>query len=130
MTYQEMADQLGVPFCPGGCGITTRSHDQGFLFFGVLHFTDRRFTRRGAKNFLMQVAYRARHIDEFWLNDPRFDWMYLHNDSVMAQKFAGKLGFRIPASLFDEERERCILLARKRGIKLSRYPEVYAWAKR
>jgi hypothetical protein len=134
-----MAADLRVSWCGGECGITLRSHEQGFVFMDVLHFRDRRFTRRGAKNFLMLAASLERHrvIPEaeyhtprgLYLNDPdRFDYLYFHDDAVRAQAMAGQLGFRIPAHLFDAERERCLLLARKRGVTLP--PTIRAWAKR
>ncbi len=128
MTYAEMAERVNVPYCPGDCGITDRSHDEGFIFLNVVHFRERRFTRRGAKNFLTLVARRRRLLDPEFLNIVRFDWMYLYNDAVMAQKMARDLGFRIPAHLFDQEREQCRLLARRRKIHLSTYPAIWSWA--
>ncbi len=134
MTFSEMAARLDVPFCGGGCGIASwvRDHDAGFVDpFNVVHWRERRFTRRGAKNFLVLVARWERMNDPEMLNDlDIYDWWYPHHDSVRAQAMAGQLGFRIPAHLFDIERERCRLLARKRGIRLSHYPAIQAWAKR
>jgi len=129
MTYRQMAKALYVPFCAGECGIVTRSHEQGFVFLDVVHWAERRFTRRGAKNFLMLVARRRRLLDPEFLNIPEYDWIYEHLDSTMAQRMAHGLGFRIPAHLFDMERNRCARLAQKRGVKLSKYPAIYAWSR-
>jgi len=128
MTYRQMAETLGVTFCGGECGITVMSHDKGFTFLEVIHWRERRFTRRGAKTFLMLIARQKRLLDPEFLHIGEFDWMYEYNDSVMAQRMAGQLGFRIPAHLFDIERNRCARLAHKRGVKLSKYPAIYAWA--
>jgi len=128
MTYRQMAAEFKVPFCDGGCGLPDRTHETGLIFLDVLHWRERRFTRRGAKTFLMLIARQKRLLDPEFLNIPEFDWMYEYNDSVMAQRMAGQLGFRIPAHLFDIERNRCARLAHKRGVKLSKYPAIYKWA--
>jgi hypothetical protein len=128
MTYREMATQLKTPFCDGGCGMNDELHEQGLVFLNVLHWSERRFTRRGAKNFLVLIAKHKRLSDPEFLNIEKFDWLYIHNDAVMAQAWAKMFGFRIPGSLFDRDRDRLIRLARKRGVNLSTYPAVYAWA--
>ena len=129
-TYRQMARDLGVPMCGGGCGIASwvRDHDAGFVDpFNTVHFRERRFTRRGARNFLLLVARWERMNDPEMLNDlDLFDWEYQHRDAVRAQSLARQLGFRIPAHLFDYEREMCLLLARKRGVTLP--PTIRAWA--
>jgi hypothetical protein len=127
-TYRQMAASMMVPMCAGSCGITTRSHEQGFVFLDILHWRERKFTRRGGKNFLMLIAKWQRLLNPEYLNDPEHDWYYEWSDSVAAQSMAGDLGFRIPAHLFDHERARCLLLARKRGVKLP--PTIRAWAMR
>jgi len=127
LIYSDMAAKLKVPFCPGGCGIPDQVHDQGLYFLGVLHWRDRRFTRRGAKHFLMLIAKARRLSDPEFLNIEGFDWMYIHNDAVMAQAMAGTFGFRIPARLFDIDRMRCARLAMKRWVKLTNYPAIYQW---
>jgi hypothetical protein len=129
MTYREMAAALKVPFCDGGCGLVDSAHQRGVFFIGVLHWRERRFTRRGAKNFLSLIAYDRRLHDPEFLNIPEFDWLYLYNDAVVTQGLAMSFGFRIPARLFAEEREKCRRLAFKRGVKLSTYPSVYEWAR-
>jgi hypothetical protein len=127
VTYAAMAAKLKVPFCGGGCGMPDQVHEQGLVFLNVLHWRERRFTRRGAKHFLMLIAKAKRLVDPEYLNAEEFDWMYIHNDAVMAQALAGQFGFRIPARLFDIDRMRCARLAQKRGVKLSNYPAVYQW---
>jgi hypothetical protein len=133
-----MAAEFKVPFCDGSfragpltikCPLPEQAHRHGEVTLDILHWTERRFTRRGAKNFLMLIARQKRLLDPEFLNIPEYDWMYEYNDSVMAQRMAGQLGFRIPAHLFDMERNRCARLAHKRGVKLSLYPAIYAWTK-
>lgn len=105
-TFADMAAQLDVPWCGGDCGIDA-SHDRGFLFLDVVHFRERRFTRRGAKRFLMLVAERNRLLDSGYLNDrKRLGAFYVYHDAVVAQGLAGQLGFRIPARAFEMERLR------------------------
>ena len=128
MTYRYMARILRVPLCDGACGIEERLHDKGVYFLGVLHWHERRFTRRGAKRFLSLVARERRESSSEWLNDPKFEWMYVYNDAVMAQAYARQLGFRIPGRLFDNDRWQCKWLAHKDGVKLSNYPAIYQWA--
>lgn len=123
-----MAEMLAVPVCLG-CTVYPSRHMPGFIDpFNVIHWRERRWSRAGSKRFLMMVAKRTRLLDERFLNIPRFDWLYVHGDAVSAQRMAGELGFRIPAHLFDADRERCRYLARKRGIHLSNWPAIYAWA--
>jgi hypothetical protein len=124
-----MARQLGITHCGGGCGIDVRSHEAGFLDpFGVLHFRERRWTRAGAKRFLVLAARQRRREDPEYLNTEGWDWFYEYSDAVAAQRMASQLGFRLPARLFLHEKLRSARLARRRRIPLSQYPKVYAWA--
>lgn len=128
MTYTEMATRLDVPYC-GGCSITARSHRRGFLFLGVVHFGERRFTRRGAKHFLMLVAKAKRQASPEYINDDRlFGWWYIYHDAVEAQAMASQLGFRIPARLFSADRARCRYLARKSTVPVG--SKVLKWVRR
>lgn len=128
MTIRQLAERLDVPWCGGGCGLSATRHREGCVFLNVVHFAERRFTRRAARNFLLLVARMDRESDDGYLNIDTFDWWYLYKDSVTAQRMAQKAGIRIPARLFDHQREMCRLLAARRGVRLSRYRKVYQWA--
>lgn len=125
-----MGARLGVPTCTGGCGLSATRHREGCLFLGVIHFAERRFSRRAARTYLMLVARMDRESDGGYLNDPRFDWWYCHHDAVAAQRLAHRLGFSIPSRAFDAQRRECRLLASARGIRLAKYRRVYEWLNR
>lgn len=129
MTIRDMADRLGVPTCTGGCGLSATRHRTGCIFLGVVHFAERRFSRRAAKNYLMLVARRDREMNDGYLNHEVYDWWYVWHDSVTAAVMARLLGFRLPAAIFARERALCRLLADRRGVKLSRYRRVAAWVR-
>lgn len=57
-----------------------------------------------------------------------YDWFYVYVDSVNAARMAKQLGFRLPASIFEREREMVRLLAARRGVKLTKYRKVWSWA--
>jgi hypothetical protein len=125
----HMAEALMAPTCTGGCGLSKTRHREGCIFMGVIHFAERRFSRRTAKNYLMLVARLWREGDPDFLNDDDlYDWLYIYLDSTEAARLAVTLGFRIPGHLFNPERRLCALLAQRRGVKLSRRRKVYQWA--
>ena len=76
-TISEMATRLDVPWCGGGCGLSKTKHREGCLFLGVVHFADRRFTRRAARNLLLLVARMKRESDDQYLNHEVYDWWSL-----------------------------------------------------
>ena len=130
MKIAEMGRHLDIPTCTGGCGLSATRHREGCVFLNVVHFAERRFTRRAARNYLLLAAKQQRIIDEGYLNDiDLYDWMYVALDSMQAARFARELGFRIPSHLFDRQREMCRLLAARRGVKLSRYRNVQEWSR-
>jgi hypothetical protein len=129
MTFTELANRLEVKWCSGGCGLSTTKHREGCIDpFGVIHFAERRFTRRSARNFLILVARMDRESDPGFLNIDLYDWFYVYLDSVDAARMAKAAGFRLPAPLFDAQRQRCRDLAARRGVKLSKYRKVWNWA--
>lgn len=130
-TVADLAAAFEVRWCSGGCGLSDRRHRQGFVFLGVVHFADRRFSRRSARNFLLLVARQRREADPQYLNIPLFDWYYLYHDAVHATEMAGAAGFRIPARLWNDQREQVRLLAARRGVHLSRppYRAIYEWSR-
>lgn len=130
MTITEMGARLGVPTCTGGCGLSATRHRTGCIFLGVVHYAERRFTRRAARTYLMLVARLERENDPAFLNDEVYDWLYPYIDSVEAGKLAMQLGFRLPAAVFDRQREQVRSLAARRGVKLSRRGNLYQWLNR
>jgi len=127
MTILDVATKYGV--CVGECGLTPEEHWPGVLDpFGVAHYLPRRFTRRALRNLLLLVARRDREADLGYLNIKGYDWYYLWRDNVTASKMAMDLGYRLPARLSRLDRLRCLQLARKGGVKLSRRSSIYAWA--
>jgi hypothetical protein len=129
MKIEDMAERLDIRWCGGGCGLSETRHREGCIFLGVVHFRERRFTKRAARNFLMLAARMQRESDEGYLNIPLFDWWYCYSDSIAAGRMAMECGFRLPAAVFDEQREMCRLLAAKRGVRLSKYRKVWAWSR-
>lgn len=130
MTYDQAAKRLEVPWCDGGCGLSITRHKTGCIDpFGVIHFTNRKPTKRGYARFLTLVARMDREADGEYLNRiDLYDWFYCYIDSVNAARMAKQLGFRLPASIFEREREMVRLLAAHRGVKLTKYRKVWSWA--
>jgi len=115
--------------CAGGCGLPDKDHWKGVIDpFGVIHYADRRFTRRALRNLLLLVARRDRAADKEFLNLPQFEFFYLWWDNVTASRMAMDLGVRLPARLSRFDRLRCLQLARKQGVALSRRSSIYSWA--
>lgn len=128
MTISEITARFGV--CTGDCGLSDRRHRLGVIDpFGTAHYANRRFTRRAAKNLLVLIARRNRTSDTGYLNVEVYDWWYVYDDSVTAERMALGLGFRLPARLFDRERAMCRLMADRRGVKLSAYRRVMEWSR-
>lgn len=126
-----MSQHLGVAWCGGGCGLSATRHRQGCLFLNVIHWKERRFTRRAARTYLMLVARMRREADPGFLNEPDlYDWLYVYIDSTEAGRLAMQLGFRLPAAVFDHQREQVRAMAARRGVKLSKRTKVYAWLNR
>ncbi len=125
-----MAGKLDVPWCGGGCGLSVTRHRTGCVFLGVVHFADRRPSKRATRNFLLLAARRDRLEDRDYLNVPFYDWWYRYEDATAAARMARYLHLRIPTRLWDHEREMCRLLAAKRGVQLSKHRSVWAWLRR
>lgn len=131
MTFARMTIVTGAIVCSGGCGISARRHDRGVVDgFNIVHYAERRFSRRSARRFLMLCAEAERRADPGYLNAPPFDFWYVYHDNVRAQEWARQLGFRLPAKLSEIDRLYCIALANRARIHLGRdFPAVYAWAR-
>lgn len=128
MTIHDIAQQCGVCDDPA-CGLPEDAHLRGFIDpFGVVHYTDRRFTRRSLRNLLLLVARRDREADPGYLNLPQYEFYYLWKDNVTASKLALYFGYRLPARLSRKDRLRCLQLVRRYKVNLTRRPALYAWA--
>ena len=130
MTVEEIAARIGEPVCTGGCGLSARRHRDGIIDpFGIVHFGERKFSRRSLRNLLLLVARARREADPEYLNIDLYDWLYLYLDSVTAANLARTLGVVIPARLWDDRRALCLNLARQRGVRLGaiRNRRVYQW---
>jgi len=66
-SYADVAAAIGARFCPGpeeGCGYGIEEHEKGVVARGTVHWTPRRVTRHGLRNFLRLVARdRILHFD-------------------------------------------------------------------
>ena len=130
-TVSQIAADLDVRVCLGGCGLSATRHREGCNFLGVTHFAERsHMTHRAARNLLLLLAKAQREADLGYLNIDVFDWKYEHIDAVQAGRMARRVGFVLPAKLLDPNRVACIVKARNRGILLAQdYPAIYQWAK-
>lgn len=132
-SYTEIVDRLGWPkrVCLGGCGVTSRSHRTGFIFLDVVHWAERRVTRRGLRRFLLLLARRNREADPTYLNAPHLTWYHLWADEQYANALAGIVGFRFPIEFSRTERAKCLWLAHKNKVPITRtHPAIYAWVSR
>lgn len=130
MKYADVVRDLGLEqVCPGGCGLDDYRH-RGTIFLGVIHWRERRFTRRGLRRLLLLVARREREsATSGFLNHPNLRWCALWWDEQRANGLASELGIRFPAAWSRQERLAC--LASARGWPISRtHPAIYAWANR
>ena len=127
MTYPEVVAKLSIEsVCWGGCGLSDTIH-RGRTFLGVLHFSDRRMSRRGLRHFLLFVARRERLASPDFLNDDRrYFGLYLYLDEMKANAWAAQLGVRFPISYSLPERRVVALMP---GLS-RRHPAIYAWARR
>lgn len=126
MTYAEIAERLGVQrVCFGGCGLGDYAH-RGRLFLGVIHWRERRMTRRGLRRFLLLVARRMREADPDFLNTRGMAWAHAYFDEQFANQLAAQLRIRFPAVFSAVERERC-----HRGAPVGywrTHQAIWAWA--
>ena len=128
MTYLQVVEKLHLrQVCLGACGIQSRSHKRGFIYLDVVHWQERRVSKRGLRRFLLLCAQRDRRLDPGFLNDERqWWWLYLYTDQRRADQWAWQLGVRFPVTLSLPERRTVALVP-----NLARtYPAIYAWARR
>jgi hypothetical protein len=122
-------EQLGIErVCLGGCGLNDYRH-RGSIFLNVIHWRERRVTRRGLLRFLLLVARRNREKDPGYLNDRKFRFLYTWIDHRAADDMAGLLGIRFPVAFSRRERAGVLWDAMRQNIHLaSTHPAIYAWA--
>lgn len=131
MTFTDACLALEIKqICFGGCGLSERRHRLGAVFLGVVHWRERRMSRRALRNFLLLVAKRDREANPEFLNIPELTWYAIWSDNTEAGRLAARVGIRLPAALSINDRLRTLTLARKRGVSLSHRPRIYAWATR
>lgn len=133
MTFVDVSLALEIKsVCFGGCGLSATRHRTGIIDpFDVIHFADRRMSKRALRRFLLLSVRRTRLNDPAYLNHPSFNWFYLYQENTWAGRLAGLLGMRLPVALSRNDRLSCLTLARKAGVRLSAsHPAVYAWARR
>jgi hypothetical protein len=127
MRYREVVDRLGFEgVCLGGCGITNRSHERGFIFLDVVHWQERRVMRPGLRKFLLLVAKRDRLAGTDYLNDEGLWWAHFYLDQRRADQWAKELGVRFPIAYSAPERRAVSLVP---GLS-RKHPAVWAWARR
>jgi hypothetical protein len=135
MTYATVVSRLGLQQVCLGCAITERSHRNGFIDgFGVVHWAERRVTKRGLRRLLLLVARRDRNrlnYDTEWLtrgflNDRALYWAHFYFDEQRANEWAAKLGVRFPVEFSGPERRVVALVP---GLSRS-HPQIYQWARR
>jgi hypothetical protein len=126
VTYAAIVEQLGLDkVCLGGCGLSDTAH-RGTIFLDVVHFGERRYSKRGLRRLLLLTARRDRLRDPGFLNDPALWWAHRFLDELRANEWAAKIGVRFPVSFSAPERRSVALvpgLSRKQ-------PAVWAWARR
>jgi hypothetical protein len=129
MTYPEVIEHLGIEkVCFGGCGLNTYRH-RGSIVFGVIHWADRRVSRRGLRRLLLLVAKRERLEDPEFLNDRYLGYYHLWHDEQRANELAAQLGMRFPAEFSRVERLRCLALMGRRKLRPQGYATILDWAR-
>lgn len=134
MTYAAVVEKFGLArVCMGGCGLSDRAH-RGSLFLGVIHWRERRMTRRGLRRFFLLVARRDRVAPSSadpsaptrgFLNDGSMLAYHLHWEEQYANMLANWVGVRFPAEFSKRERERA---SKALAGRTRQWPAVTAWA--
>ena len=132
-SWRDLADEMGIIVCDSkqGCGRKwgTVAHRDGRVdVHGFIHwdgFRRHRVTTRGLRQFLKLCALV---FNQKWLDEP--EWMRLWHINTWAYAEAqGRFHIRLHSKEANKDRERLLLLARRRRIKLrTHYPTIYGWA--
>ncbi len=105
MTWDEMADAVGVKLClgilPTGhyCDISHKLHRKGIPTSGIVHWSERPKYRSTIRSFLMAAA-QARMGDS--VPEPKWRRVYRLNQDVLT--LARKVHVRLPAEAAAEDR--------------------------
>ena len=136
MTYADIVARLSLAkVClDGGCGLTDNAHRGTIDGFGIVHFAERRVSKRGLRRLFLLCAKRDRlrlNYDGQWitrgfLNDPALWWAAMYLDERKANEWAAQIGVRFPIAYSAPERRSVALVP---GLS-RRMPAVYAWAHR
>ncbi len=109
------------------CGLSDTAHRGTVDPFNVIHFRDRRFSRRGLRKLLLLAARRDRLVDPGFLNDERLYWhIHRYLDERRANEWAARIGVRFPVAYSAPERRAVSLVP---GLS-RKHSAVYAWAHR
>jgi hypothetical protein len=128
VTYRQIVEELGlwrVCLNDPPCGLSATAH-RGTIFLGVIHFRDRRFSRRGLRKLLLLCAKRDRLASVNFLNDPGLWFAYFYLDERKANEWAAQIGVRFPVSFSAPERRAVSLVP---GLSRT-MPAIWAWARR
>lgn len=132
-TWADLASEMGILVCASevGCvrGWGRVAHIDGRVdLAGWAHwhgFTRRRVTVRGLRHFLKLMALV---FHQEWLDEP--EWMRIWHVNTWAYAEAQRrYHIRLHSKEANNDRERLLLLVRRRRIKLrSEHPTIYGWA--
>ena len=103
-SYSEIAQQLGLALC--GCGLEYQpigNHEDGWTAFGmtVIHWRERRVTRRGLRSFLKLVAKATSKFGTYGET-----WETLYYQNLRAQELARQFSVRFPRTWSATDRAR------------------------
>lgn len=127
-SYREVVARLDLPaVCLGDCGLSDHRH-RGSLFLGVVHFGERRISKRGLRRFLRLCAKRDRLDDPGFLNSPELSFAHGYFDEAKAVAWAARLGYRFPVGFSRAERLRVLAKAPKGFART--HAAIWAWARR
>ena len=127
-TFQQIATELGVPYCNGidrGFRCHHRHDLNGSLVNGTIHLRDRQSNRANTLVMLKMVAHAR---------DPSLDadppWRRVYHTAVAVRGLAAEIHIRLPRDAFDFD--RAFVLAGVAGLpnSVAFRKQAYDWARR
>lgn len=97
VSYTELAEQLVVPLCTGGCG-TDADHQRGQWLLGYLHWQERALRKTSLRNF---VWIASAGINGAYV---RPSWMRYWQRVLWAKRALHTAHTRLPAEAWNEQR--------------------------
>jgi hypothetical protein len=129
MTFAQVAAHFGVKICPAigheGCIVSPVDHQRGGVWpsdRSLVHWSPRRMTRLGLRNFLKVVA-RTRLLNYYAMNKA----MRIYAENAWAAKAAAEIHLRLSRSSSANDR-LLVLWYASRGHVIT--PAAQRWAKR